>query len=210
MRLSSVINVITNKKMIENIKSGLNSELVDHPAIRIDHWVYNADIFRELSYDENGFKRPADIINYLYCSSYNDFLKAYKVTKSSFVFETFRRYKHYALEYTSPTETYYFTVSYNSERGMDINFYPHMISSGFDSSARDDFNGEMYLAYSKIMYDFLTEFYADILNHLFDTYDLKSIIDYFSKSYRHSVGAIEILTDYEQSRDITLIMPKLQ
>lgn len=84
-----------------------------------------------------------------------------------------------------------------------------MIASGFDPSARDDFNGEMYLVYSKIMYDFLTEFYADILNHLFDTYDLASIIDYFSKSYRHSVGAVEILTDYEQSRDITLIMPKL-
>lgn len=204
-----MINLVTDKKTIKTIKSGLNLEDIQHPAIRIDHWVYNAQIFRDLQMDNNGFKPPADILNYLYCASYNDFLKAYNITKSSFVFDTFRRYKHYALEYQKGADTYYFTVSYNSERGMDIIFYPHMIPSGFDARAWSEFDGELYLQYANLMYEFLTEFYASILNHLFDTYDVNSIIDNFSKSYRNSAGAVAILTEYEQTRDITLIMPAL-
>lgn len=209
MRFSIVIKLVTDKATIKNIKSGLTLDDIQHPAIRIDNWVYNAQIFRDLQMDENGFKPPADILNYLYCASYKDFLTAYGITKSSFVFDTFRRYKHYALEYQKGDDTYYFTVSYNSERGMDIIFYPHMIPSGFDAKAWNEFEGELYLQYANLMYEFLTEFYASILNHLFDTYDVNSIIDNFSKSFRNSDGTVAILTDFEHSRDITLIMPAL-
>ena len=209
MRISPVIKLITDKATIKTIKSGLTLEDIQHPAIRIDNWVYNAQIFRDLQMDDNGFKPPADILNYLYCASYKDFLTTYAITKSSFVFDTFRRYKHYALEYQKGDDTYYFTVSYNSERGMDIIFYPHMIAAGFDPRAWSEFDGKLYLEYANLMYAFLTEFYASILNHLFDTYDVNSIIDNFSKSYRNSDGAVAILTDFEKTRDITLIMPAL-
>lgn len=209
MRYPTVIKLITDKKTIQSIKSGLTLADIQHPAIRIDNWVYNAQIFSDLQRDDNGFKPSAGILNYLYCASYKDFLKAYDITKSSFVFDTFRRYKHYALEYQKGSETYYFTVSYNSERGMDIIFYPHMIVSGFDPRAWNEFDGELYLEYAALMYAFLTEFYASILNHLFDNYDFNSIIDNFSKSFRSSAGTIDILTAFEKNRDITLIMPAL-
>lgn len=204
-----MINLVTDKKTIKNIKSGLNSEDIEHHAVRVDNWVYNAKIFRDLQMDNNGFTKSADIINYFYCSSYKDFLKAYVITKTSFVFDTFRRYKHYALEYQKGDDNYYFTVSYNSERGMDIIFYPHMMPSGFDARAWSEFDGELYLQYANLMYEFLTEFYASILNHLFDTYDVNSIIDNFSKSYRNSAGAVAILTEFGKTRDMTLIMPTL-
>lgn len=204
-----MINLVTDAKLIKAIKTGLTDATVSHPAIRIDHWVYNTDIFRNLSYDENGFKASADVINYLYCSSYNDFLKAYNVQKSSFVFDTYRRYKHYALEYKTDNETYYFTLSYNADRGMDFNFYPHMIKNGFDDSAYHEFHSPAYLEYAQLMYHFLSEFYASILNHLFDSYDLPSIIGYFKKSYRNSQGAVSVLENFEKNRDITLLMPKL-
>jgi len=204
-----VINLVTDAKLIKSIKAGLADNTVQHPAIRIDQWVYNSDIFRNLSYDANGFKASADIINYLYCSSYNDFLKAYHVQKSSFVFDTFRRYKHYALEYVTDTDTYYFTLSYNADRGMDFIFYPHLLKNGFDTAAYSEFDSTIYLEYAKLMYSFLTEFYASILNHLFDSYDLNSILSYFEKSYRNSKGAISVLGAFEQSRDISMLMPKL-
>lgn len=204
-----MINLVTDAKLIKLIKAGLADNTIEHPAIRIDQWVYNSDIFRNLSYDANGFKDSADVINYLYCSSYNDFLRAYNVQKSSFVFDTFRRYKHYALEYTTDTDTYYFSLSYNSDRGMDFIFYPHMLKNGFDQSASTGFGSPLYLEYAKLMYNFLSEFYASILNHLFDNYDLKSIMSYFEKSYRNSKGAVSVLGDFEKNRDITILMPRL-
>jgi hypothetical protein len=204
-----VINLVSDKKTIQLIKSGLDSKKVEHPAVRVDNWVYNAEIFRNLSLCPDGFKPSADIINYLYCDSYKDFLKTYDITKTSFVFDTFRRYKHYALHYTLNDKDYYFTVSYNSERGMDIIFYPHMLDSDYDLSAWSSIDSPLYLNYATIMYSFLSELYHDILNHLFDTADLNSILSYFKKSYRNSSGTIDILTKFEKSRDMTLIMPLL-
>lgn len=199
-----MITPVTDKKVIKLIKSGL-SLTGSNKATRIDNWVYNAPLFRNLSFDKHGPTRQAVIMQYLYGACYKDFMKSYKLTKSSFVFDTFRRYKHYAFSYRLLEKTYYFTISYNSERGMDIVFYPHMLPDDFDIQALVDYDCQLYADYARIMYSFLSEFYSCIFNFLFDNYDFYSITQYFERSF----STIDLLKIFEKTRDFNLIMPAI-
>jgi len=48
-----MITPVTDKKVIKLIKSGL-SLTGSNKATRIDNWVYNAPLFRNLSFDKHG------------------------------------------------------------------------------------------------------------------------------------------------------------
>lgn len=196
-----MITLITDTKIIKAMRDTYKDDSDDSVA-GVNVWLYNSPCFINLSYDKDGYPTPQfQLMSYFNCTSYKDFLKLFNIEKSSFVVDTYRRYKHYALKFEHNNEVYYFSLSHNKDRGMDLMNYPTLSNIDIDTTP----NTASYLKYEPVMYNFCRELFSDILTYLFTNYDLETIKD----GFKHYPKTHIILDQYYKDRDFSIIMPAI-
>lgn len=196
-----MITLVTDKKIIKSMRDSYKSSS-DSDVVSINNWLYNSSCFIYLSYDKDGRPTPQfQLISYFNCTCYKDFLKLFNIEKSSFVVDTYRRYKHYALKFDYNNETYYFSLSHNKDRGIDLINYPTLSNIEIDNT----YNSPSYIKYESLMYNFCRELFLKILNHLFENYDLDTI----KAGFKHYPSTHDILDSFNKDRNFSIIMPTI-
>lgn len=167
-----MITLITDKKIIKQVKLGFTDI---GNAVPLNNWVYGQSDIKSL------FNKPNTecLFLYLSCRTYKQILDIFNVNKSSFVFDTYRRYKHYVLEFKNGDNTYYFTLSYNKDRGMDFYICPHMndIEFSFPNNINKLDEFEDFNNLTPVVYNFFQEIFSKIIFHVTKKYTLNEFLD---------------------------------
>lgn len=199
-----MIKLVTDKKIIKKVKQGL---LTGGHAVCTNNFIYNGQHFRKILLKHEYQSAELDILNYCLCSSYNDLIKIFNIEKSSFIFTTYRQYKHNVLTFEYKENTYYFSISFNKERGLDFYFYPHMINDcPVDLSEPFHPDSSIFLYFEPAMYSFHRELYLMIVNYIADN----SLIDETFNNVGSRIDDIrQIFQRFNLIKDFNLIMPEL-
>lgn len=167
-----MITLITDKKIIKQVKLGFTDI---GNAVPLNNWVYGQSAIKTLF----NKSETESLFLYLSCRTYKQILDIFNINKSSFVFDTYRRYKHYVFEFNNDHNTYYFTLSYNKDRGMDFYICPHM--NGIEFSFPNNINKldefEEFNNLTPVVYNFFQEIFSKIIFHVTKKYTLNEFLD---------------------------------